>query len=279
MTDTIAVRDHYQAAIEDRAALLGRIAAAVDALEPPINARKLAPLDQFHMGGLAATAAVAERARPARGEAVLDAGSGLGGPARYLAETFGCQVEGVDLSPDYVAIARLLTDRAGLGDRVSFCEGDLLHLPFDDARFDLVWTQHVAMNIADRAALYRELRRVLKPDGRLVFYDPVAADDHPDLTYPVPWAQTARTSTLLTIAETSAALADAGFDAIAIDDVTEAALGWAAQQGPPTPGAMNTGMIVGARMAGMAANFMLNLREGRVRLGLGVAAARQGAAA
>jgi SAM-dependent methyltransferase len=279
MTDTIAVRDHYQAAIEDRAALLARIAAAVDRLEPPIDARKLAPLDQFHMGGLAATAAVAERARPARGEAVLDAGSGLGGPARYLAAAFGCQVEGVDLSPDYVAIARLLTDRAGLSDRVSFSEGDLLHLPFDDARFDLVWAQHVAMNIADRAGLYRELRRVLKPGGRLVFYDPVAADDHPDLTYPVPWAQTARTSTLLTIAETSAALADAGFDAIAIDDVTEAALGWAAQQGLPTQGALNAGMVLGARMAGMAANFMLNLREGRVRLGLGVAAARQGAAA
>ena len=160
--------------------------------------------------------------------AVLDAGSGLGGPARYLAETFGCHVEGVDLSPDYVAIARLLTDRAGLADRVAFGEGDLTALPFEDARFDLVWTQHVAMNIADRAGLYRELRRVLKPDGRLAFYDPLAADGHPDPIYPVPWAQTGATSTLLTADETCAVLEGAGFAVASLDDVTEAALGWAA---------------------------------------------------
>ena len=92
-------------------------------MEPPIDARRLAPLDQFHMGGLAATIAFAGRVGITPGTAVLDAGSGLGGPARYLAETFGCRVEGVDLSPDYVAIARLLTDRAGLADRVAFQRG------------------------------------------------------------------------------------------------------------------------------------------------------------
>ena len=195
MTNAATVRDHYQAPIADREALLARIAAAVDAMEPPLDARRLAPLDQFHMGGLAATIAFAGRVGVAAGSVVLDAGSGLGGPARYLAEMFGCRVDGVDLSPDYVAIARLLTDRAGLADRVAFREGDLAALPFNDARFDLVWTQHVAMNIADRAGLYRELRRVLKPGGRLAFYDPLAADGHPDVTYPVPWAQTVATST------------------------------------------------------------------------------------
>lgn len=269
-----AVRDHYQAAIADREALLARINAAVDAMEPPINARRLAPLDQFHMGGLAATIAFAERVGIAADAAVLDAGSGLGGPARYLAETFGCQVEGVDLSPDYVAVARLLTGRAGLAGRVAFREGDLTALPFEDARFGLVWTQHVAMNIADRASLYRELRRVLKPGGRLAFYDPLAADGHPDLTYPVPWAQTAATSTLLTAEETRSGLAEAGFAVLSLDDVTDQAMGWAAQQGPPAqPGGVNTAMIVGARMAEMAGNFVRNLRDGRVRLGIGLARA------
>lgn len=269
-----AVRDHYQAAIADREALLAHINAAMDAMEPPINARRLAPLDQFHMGGLAATIAFAERVGIAADAAVLDAGSGLGGPARYLAETFGCQVEGVDLSPDYVAVARLLTGRAGLAGRVAFREGDLTALPFEDARFGLVWTQHVAMNIADRASLYRELRRVLKPGGRLAFHDPLAADGHPDLTYPVPWAQTAATSTLLTAEETRSGLAEAGFAVLSLDDVTDQAMGWAAQQGPPAqPGGVNTAMIVGARMAEMAGNFVRNLRDGRVRLGIGLARA------
>jgi len=266
------VRDHYQAAIVDRAALLARLSAAIDSMEPPIDARKLAPLDQFHMGGLAATVAVAARVAPRRGARVLDAGSGLGGPARYLAETFGAEVEGVDLSPDYVAVAELLTERAGLTGQVTFREGDLTRLPFENARFDLVWTQHVAMNIADRAGLYGELRRVLKPGGRLAFYDPIAADGHPELIYPVPWAVSAETTTLLTAAETREVVESAGFRVATLEDVTEEAFGWAAQQGPPAqPGAVNAGTIVGARMAEMAANFGKNLREGRVRLMAGIA--------
>ena len=267
------VRDHYQAAITDRDALLTRIAEVVDAMEPPIDARRLAPLDQFHMGGLAATAAFAQRVGLPGNAHVLDAGSGLGGPARYLAETFGVRVEGVDLSPDYVAIARMLTGRTGLAERVTFLEGDLTHLPFKDARFDLVWTQHVAMNIADRVGLYRELRRVLKPRGRLAFYDPVAADGHPDLAFPVPWAQTPATSTLLTLDETREVLEAAGFAVTSLDDVTDPALGWAAPQGQPAPGGVDPGLIVGVRIAEMVANFGRNLREGRARLAIGIAKA------
>ena len=268
------VRDHYQAAIGDREALLSRIAAAVDAMETPIGARRLAPIDQFHMGGLAATAALAERIGLTANDLVLDAGSGLGGPSRYIAETFGCRVEGIDLSPDYVAIAQMLTDRAVLAGKVSFQEGDLTHLPFEDARFDLIWTQHVVMNISDRAGLYLELRRVLKPGGRLAFYDPLAADGHPELFFPVPWAQTASTSTLLTEEETTTQLTQAGFKISTLTDVTQQAIGWTAQSGgPPQPGGVNAAMIVGARMAEMAGNFVRNLREGRVRLMTGIATA------
>lgn len=271
--DATTVRDHYQAAIIDRAALIGRISAAIETMEKPVNARRLAALDQFHMGGFGATVALAGRARLSAEDVVLDAGSGLGGPARYLAETFGCTVEGIDLSPDYVAIAECLTHHAGLSDRVSFREGDLTHLPFEDSRFDLVWTQHVAMNIADRAALYRELRRVLKPGGRLAFYDPIAADGHPSLIFPVPWAETEKTSTLLTADETRAVLGETGFSVSSLDDVTADALQWAQAQGAPQPGGANTAMVVGARMAEMAGNFARNLRDGRVRLMAGIAQA------
>lgn len=268
------VRAHYQAAIPDREALLNRIAAAVDTIQPPIDASSLATIDQFHMGGLAATAAFAGGLDITADLFVLDAGSGLGGPARYLAETHGCQVVGVDLSPDYVGVARLLTDRAGLADRIAFQEGDLTDLPFEDEAFDLVWTQHVAMNIADRDGLYRELRRVLKSGGRLAFYDPLAADGRVDVIYPVPWAQTDDISSLLTVDETRAALERAGFAVTRFEDVTVEALGWAALQASMVQsGAVNTAMIVGARMAEMAGNFIRNLREKRVRLVIGVAEA------
>lgn len=271
--DAKTVRDHYQAAITDQDDLLARIAAAVDAMEPPIDSKRLAPLDQFHMGGLAATIAVAAQVDIRKDALALDAGSGLGGPARYLAETFGCRVEGVDLSPDYVAIARLLAERSGVSERVSFEVGGLTRLTAEDARYDVVWTQHVAMNIADRDSLYRELHRVLKPGGKLVFYDPVAADGHPAVTYPVPWAQSHESSTLLTVDETRAALELAGFIVTSIEDATDLALGWAAQQGAPQPNGVNASMIVGARMAGMAANFVANLRAGSVRLAVGLAVA------
>ena len=264
------VGDHYQAAIDDRDALLIRLKAVVDAMPQPVSVRSLAALDQFHVGGLLATIAFADRLGVTRDLEVLDAGSGLGGPSRYLAETYGCYVEGVDLSPDYVTISQMLADRSGLADKVTYTVGDLSALVSEAERFDLVWTQHVVMNIADREQLYRELRRVLKRGGRLAFYDPIAADEHPDVIYPVPWAQTSETSTLLNKAETIAALRNAGLELTRWDDVSEQAMGWAAQQGPPGQPGVNAAMIVGARMAELAKNFGQNVRENRLRLVMGV---------
>lgn len=265
MTATL-VRDHYQAAIDDRAALLARLSAFVDGLEAPVTAASLARLDQFHFGGLAATAELARRAGVAATMRVLDAGSGLGGPSRYLAETFGCHVEGVDIAPDYVAVSALLTQRAGLGDRVSAQAGDLTALPFEDGRFDMVWSQHVAMNIRDRERLYRELRRVLKSGGRFAFFDPIAADGGGPLIFPVPWAVSPETSTLLTEAETRAVLQSSGFEVTAFDDVTTAAFDWMPLQTAGPSSGPNPGMVVGARMGAMVGNFVRNLQEGRIRL-------------
>ena len=280
MTSTVeAVRDHYQEAIGDRDALMAKLSQAVDAMEGPANAAQLARLDQFHFGGLAATAELARRAGVRSDTKVLDAGSGLGGPSRYLAETFGCHVTGVDLAPDYVAIATMFTQKAGLSDHVSFQAGDLFALPFDDGSFDLVWTQHVAMNIRDREQLYTELRRVLKFGGTFAFYDPIDGESGEPPFYPVPWAVSADTSTLLTKDETIAVLEAVGFRMSSADDVSEAAMGWMAQQGAPVAGAVNATMIVGTRMAEMAANFGRSLKEGRVRLlmGIGTAVATGGA--
>src|SRR5262247_1326765 len=115
----------------------------------------LAPADQFHGGGKAATVRLAHLAGLAPGTRVLDVGGGLGGPARTLAVEFGCHVTVIDLTESYVQAATMLTARLGLDHRVTHHIGNALDLPFEPGAFDVVWTQNSGMNIADKERLYR----------------------------------------------------------------------------------------------------------------------------
>jgi len=220
MTNVLdGVRDHYRAT-----GLVERLRTALAALGPEdqlLTPRQLAALDQFHTRGLAATAELARLAGISADTSVLDVGSGVGGPARFLAATHGCRVTGLDLSEAFVDAARYLTGRTGQSAQVSFQTGSALELPFDDGRFDIVLLQHVAMNIFDRTQLYREIRRVLKSGGRFATFDVVSLGGEPH--YPVPWARTPATSFLLTAAATREAIEPAGFRALAWQDDTEAA--------------------------------------------------------
>ena len=172
---------------------------------------QLAGIDQFHVRGLAATVQLADLTHLDSASKVLDAGSGFGGGARYLAKRFGCSVIGVDLTPAYVTIAELLSQRCGLSQLSRFQVGDLTDLQFSGAAFDLIWTQHVVMNIRQRDKLYGEFYRVLTPGGRLAFYDVIAGDGMPPPYFPVPWSATQETSFLLTRDETARSLETAGF--------------------------------------------------------------------
>ena len=279
MHEELAVaRDHYQAAITDPVALLARIASALDASGAPITAQRLSGLDQFHIGGLASSMELAARLGIPREARVLDAGSGLGGPSRYLAESFGCQVTGVDLAPAYVAIAQLLAEKAGVADKVRYVAGSITDMPFPSETFDLVWTQHVVMNIRDRDSLYREIRRVLRKGGRFAFFDPYVPVGGELPHYPTPWANSAATSTLLTEDETRASLAQAGLTAQVWEDVSELGKSWIAQQqqqiqqlaAAPTGPTFSLGWVVGPRMQPMVANFARNIQEGRIRLVMGI---------
>jgi sarcosine/dimethylglycine N-methyltransferase len=262
MTDASdGVRDHYRAS-----GLMERLKAALAVFGPedqPLAPQQLAPLDQFHTRGLAATADLARLAGLDASMAVLDVGSGVGGPARFLAQTYGCRVTGVDLSQAFVDAARHLTERTGQTGQVSFQTGNGLDLPFDENRFDAVFLQHVAMNIADRARLYREIRRVLKPGGRFVTFDVVLNGGEPH--YPVPWARTPDASFLMTATATREAIEAAGFRTLALQDDTETATTWFAQlraAGPaPSP---NLSVVMGPDFPQLSANLGRNLIEGRV---------------
>lgn len=255
------VRDHYRAT-----GLTERLKAALAVLGPDdqvLTPQQLGALDQFHTRGLAATNELAQLTGMTAAASVLDVGSGIGGPARYLAETFGCRVTGVDLSEPFVDAARYLTARTGQNEQVTFQTASALDLPFDDGRFDIVLLQHVAMNIADRAQLYREIRRVLTPGGKFASFDVVLNRGEPH--YPVPWARTPETSFLLTAAATCEAVEQAGFRALTLQDDTEAAKQWVIQlrdAGPPPP--PNLSVVMGPDFAQLAANLGRNLLEGRL---------------
>ena len=262
MTDAIdGVRNHYHAT-----GLTERLKAALAALGPDhdrLTPHQLAALDQFHTRGLAATTELAALAGISAEMSVLDVGSGVGGPARLLAATCGCRVTGVDLSEPFVEAARYLTERTGQSGQVSFQTASALELPFDAGRFDAVVLQHVAMNISDRARLYREIRRVLTPGGRFATHDVVLLGGDP--RYPVPWARTPVTSVLWTADATRTAIELAGFRIRAWQDDTEAARAWIAQlraSGPPP--APNLGVVMGPDFAQLATNLGRNLLEGRL---------------
>jgi SAM-dependent methyltransferase len=170
----------------------------------------LAPVDEFHIGGGAATAALFAPLGLRAGMRWLDIGSGLGGPARHLASAYGCIVSGIDLTPEYVEVARDLARRVGLQGRVDFRQGSALALPFEDASFEGASLLHVGMNIPDKPALSAGVRRVLRPGGIFAIYDVMRLADG-DLAFPLPWAAGPATSFVATPAAYRAALAAAGF--------------------------------------------------------------------
>ena len=220
------VTGHY-----GRGSLLERLEAALaedgaDPARPSLEA--LAPYDQFHTRGLEATKEIADVLEVAPHHHLLDIGSGIGGPARYMHSRFGCRVTGIDLTAEFCDVAHHLTGRLGFGEAVRFEHGDALAMPFAEASFDGAYSMNVSMNIADKGAFYREVRRVLKAGGWLMLSE-IAKGPGPEVDYPVPWAAGPEASFLSTPAETRAALEAAGFEVLGLRSTEKEALEFGAR--------------------------------------------------
>jgi SAM-dependent methyltransferase len=197
-------------------------AAGVDPDRP--RYRDLWPFDQLHSRGIVGTREHAERARIRADMYVLEIGCGIGGASRYLAAERGCRVAAIDLTPNFVDVARILTARCGLADRVEIRQANALALPFQDGAFDHVWSYAVTMNIADKEGLGREVARVLKPGGRFSCNEiEQGAGGAP--TFPLPWATDETSSFLVSPAVMRAALESSGLSILEQVDLTPTRLG------------------------------------------------------
>lgn len=228
----------------------------------------LASIDEFHVRGRQATLELASRMDIGSGSHVLDIGSGLGGPARTLAEVYGCRVTGIDLSPEFCETAQKLSCWVGLSDRVSFSQGDATALTCEPGTFDAAMTIHVAMNIATKDRVYVGVHKALKPSRIFAVYD-ILQGEGGQVNYPVPWARDPAISHLATPAEMRTLLQGAGFRILDEIDSTEQGEAWfkaaAAQMAASDKPPVGLRQFLGDDAAEMTRNQVRNLAERRIR--------------
>ncbi|WP_292496404.1 methyltransferase domain-containing protein [Mesorhizobium sp.] len=258
------VADHYA-----RGTLVADIRAGLAAIgksESTVTAEDLSPVDEFHIGGRAATAELAAHLALTASDRVLDIGCGLGGPARQIATQYDCHVTGIDLTRDYVEAGNVLSGWLHLEERVSLQLGDALRLPFADGSFTAAYMLHVGMNIADKSSLFSEVARVLSPGARFGVYD-VMRTGAGELSYPLPWAGTADTNAIAAPQEYRDVLSAAGFEILSERQRRDVALEYFARQrarAASGPSAMGVHTLMGARRPEMVRNMSESISAGLI---------------
>lgn len=236
-----------------------------------LGLKDLAPVDQLHTGGMNATVALVEQAGLKPGATVLDAGCGIGGSSRLMAGQFEFTVTGVDLSDRFIQVAKRLTGRQLLPDRLGFRSGSVLDLPFEKERFDAVLCQHVLMNVRDKNTSIKEFSRVLRAGGKLIFHEIVKGGRAPIL-YPVPWAEKSHISFVEPWDTLRPLLKTHGFKTEYYSDGTQKAAEWwnrvkqAAEKRDPLKRVLGPHLIFGENAALFGKTMCHNLEKDRIRV-------------
>jgi SAM-dependent methyltransferase len=260
-----AIARHYAHGSLDEAILKALAAAGKDVNR--LSAKDLAPVDEFHIGGRQATIAFSQQFEPQPGMRLLDIGCGLGGAARYFASEHGCQVSGIELSGEYVAVANALATRVGLETQMSCQQGSALALPFAAGSFDGAYMFHVGMKIENKAKLFAQVRRVLAPSAVFGIYD-VMRLAAGELSYPVPWASGPESSFVADAASYRRLLEAEGFEVLKQRDRRDFALEVFAQMrargAAGGPGPLGLHIVMGANAAQKVRNMIGDISAGLI---------------
>ena len=137
----------------------------------PLKTKDVSLFDQYHYFGTDAIDDAIICLKIDSKTKIIDIGSGIGGPARYLADKTGCHVTALEIQPDLHAIACSLTEGCGLSGFVRHFYGDILNFPEKNCDFDIVVSWLSFLHIPDRAALLRKCFNILQPDGKMFIED------------------------------------------------------------------------------------------------------------
>ncbi len=232
----------------------------------------IAGADEFHVRGAKVSEELANIVE-LYGLNVLDVGCGLGGPCRMLADEYNCQTTGIDLSNEYIRTANKLSELVNLSNKTTFIQGDATQLPFEDNSFDVVWTQHVQMNIPDKKKFYSEINRVLKTGGHFLFYD-ILKKGNGEVNYPMPWASNANLSFLFKAEEMDELLKEFGLTELQTANQTQAGIDFfdtlvarLKEFGPPL---MGLNVLMGDTTKPKLLNLLTHLKSGELELKSGV---------
>lgn len=226
----------------------------------------LAPIEELHLRGRRATLELAQEANLNENMNVLDIGCGFGGSARALVSNFKCKVTGIDLCETFCSAADLINEHLGYADNIKIQKGNALDMPFNNNSFDIIFIQHVLMNIKNKERLMSEIYRLLRPGGRLALNTVCAGSVYP-IHFPVIWANTPDISFLLSPNELRQLIGTNGFKELLWRDDTKKVLEeiQIMRSRPPSnkPRPISLDLIV-ANTREKWKNIVSNLKEGRI---------------